>query len=76
MESGISISVPYQIDVVKCYNHDFGDGIKQHLFVILFFARIKNIFLKNLIELPINTTFDLKFSCSTGHEWNLVYNGK
>ena len=32
--------------------------------------------LKNLVEFPINTTFDLKFSCSTVDEWNLVYNKK
>ena len=32
--------------------------------------------LKNLVELPINSTFDLKFLCSTGDECNLVYNKK
>ena len=56
-------------------NHDFGRW-KQHLFDTLFFAHFKKLLLKNLIELPINTTFDLKFSCSTGDKWNLVYNKK
>ena len=49
---------------------------KQHLFDILFFAHLKKIILTNLAELPVNATFDLKFSCSTGDEWNLAYNNK
>ena len=48
-------------------NHDF-ERFKQHLFDILFFAYFKKIILKSLVELPINTTFNLKFSCSTGDE--------
>ena len=43
---------------------------------ILFFAHFKKYILKNLVELPIDTTFDLKFSCSTGDEWSPVYNNK
>ena len=54
-------------------NHDFGRW-KQHIFDILFIAHFKKYILKNLVELPINTTFDLKLSCSTGDEWNLEYN--
>ena len=42
----------------------------------IFLAHVKKCILKNLIELPIKTTLDLKFSCSTGDEWNLVYNKK
>ena len=42
----------------------------------LIFCTFQKIILKNLVELPINTTFDLKFSCSTGDEWNHVYNKK
>ena len=45
--------------------------MKQHLFDILFFCTFKKMYLKKLVELSINTTFDLKFSCSTGDEWNL-----
>ena len=56
-------------------NRDFGRW-EQHLFDILFFAHFRKGNLKNLIELPINTTFDIKFLCSTGDEWNLVYNKK
>ena len=41
-----------------------------------FFAHFKKRILKNLVELPINTTFDLKFPYSTGDEWNLVYDKK
>ena len=44
--------------------------------IFYFFAHFKNFVLKDLVELPINTTFDLKFLCSTGDEWNLVYNEK
>ena len=48
---------------------------------ILFLAQFKKFILKSLVfkinakklELPINRTFDLKFSYSTGGEWNLVY---
>ena len=55
-------------------NHDFGRW-KQHLFDILFFTHLpKKIILKNLVELPFNSTFDFKYLCSTGDEWNLVYN--
>ena len=43
---------------------------------IFYFLHISKKELKILVELPINTTFDLKFSCSTGDEWNLVYNKK
>ena len=56
-------------------NRDFRRW-KQPLFDILFFAHFKKDILKNLVELPINKTFDLKFPCSTGDEWNLVYNKK
>ena len=56
-------------------NHDFGRW-KQLLFDILLFAHFKKCILQNLVILPINTTFDLKFSCSTEDEWNLVYNKK
>ena len=49
---------------------------KQHLFDILFFAYLRKCIFKISVELPINTTFDLKFSCSTGDEWNVVYNKK
>ena len=56
-------------------NDDFGRW-KEHLFGILFFAHYKNCVLKNLVALPINTTFNLKFSCSTGDEWNFLYNEK
>ena len=52
-------------------NHDFVRW-KQHLFDILFFAHFKKFILKNLVELLINTTSDLKFSCSNGDEYNLV----
>ena len=55
-------------------NHDFGIW-KQHLFHILFFTHLrKKTILKNLNELPFKSTFDVKFSCSTGVDWNLVYN--
>ena len=54
-------------------NHYLGRW-KEHLFNILFFTHFKKFILKYLVELPIRTTFDLKFSCSTGDEWNLVYN--
>ena len=37
------------------------------------FAHFK-MYLKNLVELLINRTFDLKFSCSSRDQWNLVYN--
>ena len=40
----------------------------------LIFCTFQKNFLKNLVELPVNKTFDLTFSCSTGDEWNLVYN--
>ena len=40
------------------------------------FLNISEYLSKNLVELPINKTFDLKFSCSTGDEWSLVYNKK
>ena len=53
-------------------NHDFGRW-KQPLFDILFFAHFKKCILKNVVECHINTTFDLKFSCSTGDEFYLVY---
>ena len=43
-------------------NHDFGRW-KQHLLDILIFEHFKKCILKNLVELPINTTFDLKFLC-------------
>ena len=56
-------------------NHHFGRW-KQHLFDILFFANFKKCILKNLVELPIKTTFDLKFSRSTGDELNLAYDKK
>ena len=56
-------------------NHDFGRW-KHHLFDISFFAYFKKCILKNSVELPINTTFDLRFSSSTGDEWNLLYNKK
>ena len=56
-------------------NHDFGRW-KQHLFENRFFAHFKIFILKTLVELRINTTFDLKFSCSTGDEWSHVYNKK
>ena len=55
----------FDIDFSFTTNTDFGKW-KQHLFDILFFAHIKKCVLKNLVELPINTTFDFKFSCSTG----------
>ena len=54
-------------------NYDFGRW-KQHLFYISSFTQIKKIDLKNLVELPFNLTFDLKFSCSTGDKRNLLYN--
>ena len=63
----------FDIDFSFTPNHDFG-RCKQHLFDILFFSHFKQFILKNLVELPINSTFDLKFSCSTGNERNLVYN--
>ena len=34
----------------------------------------KNVFYKTLAELPLNSNFKLKFSCSTKNECNLVYN--
>ena len=91
MESGITISVPYQIDVVKWCSFSYRFF---HLFYIhfsftnksyfwkmettsiryLIFCTFQKKYIKNLVELPVNKTFDLKFSCSTGDEWNLVYN--
>ena len=56
-------------------NQDFGRW-KQHLFDVLFFTHLNKCILKNLVKLPINSTVDLKFSRSTGDEWNLVYNKK
>ena len=35
---------------------------------------LKKFNFENLVELPFNSTFDLKFSCSTRDEWNLTYN--
>ena len=41
------------------------------------FCTFQKCIFKNLVELPIKkTNFDLKFSCSTGDEWNLGYNKK
>ena len=54
-------------------NHDFARW-KQYLFNILLFEHLKKIILKHLVELPINTTFHVKFSFSTVNEWNLAYN--
>ena len=34
----------------------------------------KSVFKKILVELPCNSNFKLKFSCSTRDECNLVYN--
>ena len=56
-------------------NHDFGRW-KQHLFDILYSTHFKKFIIKNLVQLPINTTFDIKISCSTGDELNLVYYNK
>ena len=55
--------------------HDFGRW-KQRLFDIRFFADFKKIILNNLVELPIDKAFDLKFSCTSGDEWVLVCNKK
>ena len=43
---------------------------------MIMIKHLKKFILENLEELPINTTFDLKFSCSTGYEWTLEYNKK
>ena len=51
-------------------NRDCG-RLKQDLFDILIFIHLQKNYLKNLVELPIYTTFDDKLSRSTGHEWNL-----
>ena len=72
-----------EIDFFHLFDIDFSFTIKsifgrwkQHLFNILFFAHYKILIFKKFLELPINTTFDLKFPCSTGDKWNLVYNKK
>ena len=46
--------------------------ILDHLFDILI-LHISKMYLKKFSGLP-QFNFDLKFSCSTGNEWNLVYN--
>ena len=50
------------------------DGNK--IYSIFFFAYLKKIILKNLVELPINTTSDLKFSngilCITENNNNCI----
>ena len=43
---------------------------------IYFFSHFKKCTLKKLVESSISTTSGLKFSCSTGDEWNIVYNKK
>ena len=53
-------------------NHDF--RIETTFIQYVIFCTSQKMIYKNLVELPINTTFDLKFSCSTGDEWNPVYN--
>ena len=82
MESEMSISVPYQIDVkwygfgyrffFICYWFYFYQQIMKT--DILFFTHFQKIILKYLVALPFNLTFGLKFSCSTWDECNLVYN--
>ena len=44
--------------------------------IFYFFAHFQKVILKYLVELPINTNFDIKFLCSTGDELNLLYNKK
>ena len=56
----INFTQLFDIDFFLKTNHDFRRW-KRHLFDILFFAHLKKMILKNLIELPINTTLDLKF---------------
>ena len=49
----------------------------NNIYSIFYFCTLqKKIYLKKLVEFLINTTFHLTFSCSTGDEWNLVYNKK
>ena len=43
-------------------------------FIFYLLPIFKKFILKNLVELPFNITFELKFSCSTGDEWNILYN--
>ena len=84
IESWISISVPYELDVVKWY----GFSCRFFLFIWYWFffyqqmmilESINNIYLKFyflhifkknalkiVVELPFNSTFKLKFSCSIG----------
>ena len=51
----------------------FEDGNNMY-FMFYFYKSSKKFTLKNLLELLFNSTFRLKFSCSTTNEWNLVYN--
>ena len=47
----------------------------NNIYSIFYSSHIfKKCIFKKLVELPFNSTFDLTFSCSTGDEWNLVYN--
>ena len=43
-------------------------------FMFYFLLVFKKIILKNWVELPFKLSFELKVSCSTGDEWNLVCN--
>ena len=47
----------------------------NNIYLVFYFLHIfKKLILKNLVELPFISTFYVKFSCSTGDEWNFVYN--
>ena len=46
----------------------------NYIYLIFYFLYIFQKFILNFfVDLPFNTTFDFKFSCSTGDELNLVY---
>ena len=71
------LAIDFFIDVILIFllptNYDLGRW-KQHLFDILSFTPLQKMYLKNIVELTFNLTFDHKFSCSTGYKFNLLYN--
>ena len=50
------------------------ENLNNIYFIVDFFAHFKKSIVNNLVELPIDKTLNLKFSCSSGNEWVLICN--